>query len=122
MVTNDQIENLRAFKEHRRQQALALLLEPLLTTRDLQRLLQVDRRTVTRLVKRGELPPPLKLGGCNRWRPEVINDAIDRLGHRVGRKITPREAPNEADEFGLGQDAEQDFGSREPNSATDEDT
>ena len=49
------------------------------------------------LAVRSELPPPLKLGGCNRWRPEVINAAIDRLGHRVGRKITPSAGLNEAE-------------------------
>ena len=36
------------------------------TVADLERLLRVDRRTVARLVKRGQLPPPLKLGGSNR--------------------------------------------------------
>ena len=39
--------------------------------------------------KRGELPMPLKLGGCNRWRPSDIAETIGRLGYRVGRKIEP---------------------------------
>ena len=43
-------------------------LEPLLTVDDLERILRVDRRTIARLCKKGELPPPLKLGGSNRWR------------------------------------------------------
>jgi len=54
-------------------------LEPLLTVEDLERLLRVDRRTVSRLVKRGQLPPPMKLGGGNRWRADDIADAIERL-------------------------------------------
>ena len=43
-------------------------LEPLLTVEDLERMLRVDRRTIARLCKKGQLPPPLKLGGSNRWR------------------------------------------------------
>jgi predicted DNA-binding transcriptional regulator AlpA len=54
-------------------------LQPLLTVEDLERLLRVDRRTVARLCKRGQLPPPLKLGGSNRWRAGDITDAIDML-------------------------------------------
>jgi predicted DNA-binding transcriptional regulator AlpA len=64
-------------------------LEPLLTVEDLERLLRVDKRTVARLCKRGQLPQPLKIGGGNRWRPEEIPAAIDRLSRRAGRKIEP---------------------------------
>jgi hypothetical protein len=39
--------------------------------------------------KRGVLPPPLKLGGSNRWRPQDINVAIDRLASRAGREVEP---------------------------------
>jgi predicted DNA-binding transcriptional regulator AlpA len=59
-------------------------LEPLLTVEDLERLLRVDKRTVARLVQRGQLPKPLKLGGGNRWKAVDIEQAIDRLS-RVGR-------------------------------------
>jgi predicted DNA-binding transcriptional regulator AlpA len=55
------------------------LLEPLLTVEDLERLLRVDRRTVARLCKRGQLPQPLKLGGSNRWKAEDIAAALERL-------------------------------------------
>ena len=41
-------------------------LEPLLTVEDLERMLRVDRRTIARLCKKGQLPTPLKLGGSNR--------------------------------------------------------
>ena len=82
------IEKTKVLKEHlQNHQAATLLFQPLLTTSDLERLLKVDRRTVSRLVKRGELPMPMKLGGSNRWRPEEISAAIDRLSRRVGRKI-----------------------------------
>ena len=54
-------------------------LEPLLTNEDLERMLQVDRRTVSRLWKRGQLPPPLKLGGGNRWRVQDIEEALELL-------------------------------------------
>jgi predicted DNA-binding transcriptional regulator AlpA len=54
-------------------------LTPLLTNEDLERLLRIDRRTVRRLCKRGQLPPPLKLGGGNRWRTEDIAEAIEML-------------------------------------------
>jgi predicted DNA-binding transcriptional regulator AlpA len=54
-------------------------LEPLLTVEDLERMLRVDRRTIARLYKKGQLPPPLKLGGSNRWRTADIAEAIERL-------------------------------------------
>ncbi len=62
-------------------------LEPLLTVEDLERMLRVDRRTVSRLCKRGQIPAPIKLGGGNRWRLKDIVEAIDRLD--PGRKIVP---------------------------------
>jgi hypothetical protein len=40
--------------------AARALPERLLTVEDLERLLQVDRRTVARLCQRGQLPSPLK--------------------------------------------------------------
>jgi len=70
-------------------QSTRVPVDPLLTVGDLERLLQVDKRTVARLCKRGQLPAPVKLGGLNRWRAQAIADAIDRLEHRVGRKIEP---------------------------------
>jgi predicted DNA-binding transcriptional regulator AlpA len=60
----------------------ARTLEPLLTVEDLERLLRVDRRTVARLCKRGQLPQPLKLCGGNRWKAEDIAEALDKLQQR----------------------------------------
>jgi hypothetical protein len=43
-------------------------MKPLLTVADLERLLRVDRHTVRRLWKRGQLPAPIKVGSSHRWR------------------------------------------------------
>lgn len=61
-------------------------LEPLLTVEDLEELLRVDRRTVSRLCKRGLLPPPLKIGSGNRWCVADIAEVIEtrRRGHVDG--------------------------------------
>ena len=66
-MTNIVAESARAF------------MEPLLTVEDLERLFRVDRRTVARLCQRGQIPPPLKLGGGNRWKANEITEAIDVL-------------------------------------------
>jgi predicted DNA-binding transcriptional regulator AlpA len=57
-------------------------LEPLLTVTDLERLLRVDKRTIARLWKRGQLPRPLKLGGGNRWRADAVAAALEALESR----------------------------------------
>jgi predicted DNA-binding transcriptional regulator AlpA len=72
--------------EQLKEQEARLIVEPLLTTSDLEHVLQVDRRTINRLCRSGVLPPPRKLGGVNRWRPEDITAAIDALGQRVGQE------------------------------------
>jgi predicted DNA-binding transcriptional regulator AlpA len=58
----------------------------LLTVRDLEHLLQINKRSVPRLCQRGLLPMPLKLGGGNRWRACDIVAAIDRLDPKIGQK------------------------------------
>ena len=90
MTTIDEkIKMTKVLKEQLQKQAATKLFQPLLTVSDLEELLKVKRETVRNLVKRGELPMPMKLGGSNRWRPEEISAAIDRLSRRVGRKIEP---------------------------------
>jgi predicted DNA-binding transcriptional regulator AlpA len=64
----------------------------LLTNEDLEGLLKVDRRTIRRLCLKGELPPPLKLGGQNRWRVEEINEAIEGLAVQRDRTRKHEEA------------------------------
>jgi predicted DNA-binding transcriptional regulator AlpA len=61
------------------EQAVPVPLEPLLTMSDLERLLRVDQRTVYRLVERGQFPRPLKVGGQNRWMPEEVASALERM-------------------------------------------
>ncbi len=83
------IEKLKTFRAQYKENPAFLNLEPLMTTEDLEQLLRVDKRTLQRMWKRGELPMPLKVGGSNRWRPSEIADMLGRLGHRVGRKLEP---------------------------------
>jgi len=51
----------------------------LLKVDDLAQLLQIDPRTVARLCKQGLLPPPLKIGGGNRWRDRDVAEALEQL-------------------------------------------
>jgi predicted DNA-binding transcriptional regulator AlpA len=58
------------------------LLEPLLTTRDLMRILRVDKRTIARMCERGQLARPVKIGCCNRWRARQIEELISGVQQR----------------------------------------
>jgi predicted DNA-binding transcriptional regulator AlpA len=51
-------------------------LGPLLKVGDLAQLFRVDKRTIKRWCKQGQLPPPLKIGGSNRWRMLDIEEVI----------------------------------------------
>jgi predicted DNA-binding transcriptional regulator AlpA len=51
-------------------------LGPLLKVGDLAQLFRVDKRTIKRWCKQGQLPPPLKIGGSNRWRMQDIKEVI----------------------------------------------
>ena len=53
--------------------------EPLLTRRDLERLLKVGDRTIRRWVANGELPRPVQLGGSHRWRLEDVRTFLAQL-------------------------------------------
>lgn len=48
-------------------------------TRDLMKRFKVSRPTVTALVRRKVLPPPIKIGRIVRWREEDILAAEKRL-------------------------------------------
>jgi len=41
--------------------------------------LAVSRATIWRMVKRGDLPAPIRLGKAARWRRDEVQVAIDRL-------------------------------------------
>jgi predicted DNA-binding transcriptional regulator AlpA len=46
--------------------------EPLMTVRDVATLLKCGVATVWRNVQRGNLPQPVRFGGCTRWRRSDI--------------------------------------------------
>lgn len=50
-----------------------MTMKRLLTIKDLCGLIGISRRTVYRLRVAGELPPPIRIGKCNRWDAEVID-------------------------------------------------
>ena len=50
-----------------------------LTAKDLERIFQLNKRTIARLCRQGALPEPLKVGGSNRWKRDDVITAIDRF-------------------------------------------
>ncbi|MFO7858943.1 MAG: helix-turn-helix domain-containing protein [Ectothiorhodospiraceae bacterium] len=46
--------------------------EPMLTSEDVARLLGCSKRTVRRLVAKGQIPRPLRIGRLIRWQQDVI--------------------------------------------------
>jgi predicted DNA-binding transcriptional regulator AlpA len=57
-------------------------IEPLLTPGDLELILQLHRRTLMRMCKKGLFPRPIKLGGKNPWRREDIATALNELNSK----------------------------------------
>ena len=55
-------------------------LKPMLKIQDVERLLQIDQRTIRRLWKNGTLPAPLKIGHAIRWQADAIAAVLDSLG------------------------------------------
>ena len=51
----------------------------LLTTADLGKQLQLSKRTISRMLSAGELPPPVRIGRLVRWREADIAQFIERL-------------------------------------------
>lgn len=45
--------------------------------REIAELLRVDRSTVRRWVERGEIPPPVKVGGVLRWDRQQLLAELD---------------------------------------------
>jgi predicted DNA-binding transcriptional regulator AlpA len=54
-------------------------LQPLLTVVDLERLFRMTSRNIRKLWEAGKFPRPFKVGGSNRWRPEDVEEAIERF-------------------------------------------
>ena len=51
----------------------------LLSVRDVAQRLSLCARSVWKMAAKGELPPPLHLGGSRRWRESDISAYIERL-------------------------------------------
>ena len=62
--------------------------EPLLTARDLARVLRISARSLEERLAEGEAPPPLRIGRLRRWAPEAVRAWLDqkvRLAARLDR-------------------------------------
>ena len=71
----------------------------LLSCREVAQLLSVSKRTVLRMSARGDLPPPVRLGGSlPRWRLSDLQHHLDILARRQGRS-----APGAAAVAGRGE-------------------
>ena len=51
----------------------------LISVKDAAKLMSISRRTVERLVSGGDLPRPIKIGGCSRFRIKDITGYIERM-------------------------------------------
>ena len=60
-------------------------MRPMLTERDLAKLLQCDVRTVRRLEKAGDLPAAVRFGGSKRWRVRSIEEGLDGMAEEPNR-------------------------------------
>ena len=51
----------------------------LISVKEAAKLMAISRRTLERLVSVGDLPRPLKIGGCSRFRIKDITGYIERM-------------------------------------------
>ena len=49
----------------------------LITIDELASMLGMSKRTVWRLLSAGQIPEPIRLGGCTRWRLDLVRQWID---------------------------------------------
>lgn len=56
----------------------------LLTIDNLVDQLQISKPTIYRLILKGDLPEPIKVGNLSRWRQADIDAAIDVMGSKAG--------------------------------------
>jgi excisionase family DNA binding protein len=55
-------------------------MKQLATVKEIAEMLAVHPATVWRMVERGDLPPPIRMGSrCTRWSLEAVQAAIERL-------------------------------------------
>lgn len=59
-------------------------LRPLLTIRDLSKLLKLHRRTIARLCAAGRFPRPMKVGGSSRWKRTDIEQLLNPSEQATG--------------------------------------
>ena len=58
--------------------------EPLLTRNDLLKLLKIDIRTLRRMVRAGEVPPPIILANrTHRWRRSTVESFLSKKEQRA---------------------------------------
>lgn len=57
----------------------ATTIDQLLTRADLSRLLQMSKRTISRMLSAGELPQPVRIGRSVRWRESDVAQYLDNL-------------------------------------------
>ena len=51
----------------------------LISVKEAAKLMAISRRTLERLVSAGDLPRPLKIGGCSRFRINDITGYIEKM-------------------------------------------
>ena len=51
----------------------------LISVKEAAKLMAISRRTLERLVSAGDLPRPLKIGGCSRFRIKDVTGYIERM-------------------------------------------
>ena len=64
--------------------------DDLLTANEVAAILKISRSTVYKMIHRGELPPPLHVGGGSRWRRSDIEQVLDQV-----RKLNPPHRPGD---------------------------
>jgi len=55
----------------------AATLPQMITVEELARTLGMSKRTVWRLLSYGQIPQPIRVGGCTRWRLDEVQRWID---------------------------------------------
>jgi len=60
--------------------------DALLKAGDLARLLSCDERTVWRWASAGTIPPPIRIGGCTRWRRADLDAFLQGKAQAAARE------------------------------------
>lgn len=57
-----------------------------LTARDVAVALGISERSVWRMASSGEIPPPVRIGRCSRWRRSSLDAWLEKEERRVRRQ------------------------------------